>query len=984
DLTVLDTAATFLNPTICAGEIVDVGGMQFDATGYYPVVLTAQNSCDSTVYLDLTVLDTVATFLSPTICAGDVYDVGGMQFDATGYYPVVLTAQNGCDSTVYLDLTVLDTVATFLSPTICAGDVYDVGGMQFDATGYYPVVLIAQNGCDSTVYLDLTVQDTFYQNLDVSICLGSSYFFDGNNYSTSGVYVGAFSTVNGCDSIVVLNLIVDDTIQVNLNVSLCQGDSIEFDGSFYSTTGSYSAQYFTINGCDSTVVLNLTMLDTFQTNLAETICAGAVYMVGGITFDQTGSYIVGLSALNGCDSTVYLDLTVLDTVATVLNETICAGEVFDAGGQAFDATGYYTVVLTAVNGCDSTVYLDLTVLDTLATPLTVAICAEEVYDVGGQLFDTPGYYTVVLTALNGCDSTVYLDLSVLPTYEIPLSASICAGDSLFVGGAFQTVSGMYIDSLVTVNGCDSVMITDLTVHDLPLVAINAPAVICPGDPVAISAGAFTSYSWSPGGETDPTITITQPGTYAVTVTDANGCMAADTAVLTAFCSSVTSLFGVSQDTACVQHLVFFRDSSENATSWFWNLGNGNFSSQQNPFAIYPDTGTFVVSLVASDGIVSDTSYKVIYVYPHVVADFGWTVPDSCLSNVLYFNDNSQSEFPVVDWFWNFGDGNTGSGSGPANEYIGFDIENVSLVITDLYGCKDTINQDVPVENLSSPGDQADAGADQHYCQLPGTVTLSATPSAFPEASGLWSQPTDQAQAGVGIADPLDPNTVITGLEAGNNYVFTWTLGTTRCGDYSSDTVQISAYGELIARNDTFFNLGSPPNVHLDILANDNIPASPEVEVNLLTTPVEGSLTANSDGSFTFTAPTALQYDSKFVYEVCVNDCPGWCESAEVTLLAELPTVPVPPLVPPSNVITPNGDGTADAVIIPNLPDYPNGVEFIVLNRWGDVVYQTKNYDNNWQGTNSNGKQLPDGTYYYILRAGVQNEQILEGTITILR
>ena len=85
-----------------------------------------------------------------------------------------------------------------------------------------------------------------------------------------------------------------------------------------------------------------------------------------------------------------------------------------------------------------------------------------------------------------------------------------------------------------------------------------------------------------------------------------------------------------------------------------------------------------------------------------------------------------------------------------------------------------------------------------------------------------------------------------------------------------------------------------------------------------------------------------------------------------------------------NAFTPNGDGTGDAVLIPNFDQFPNSIEFTILSRWGDVVYQTKNYDNNWQGTNGSGKPLPDGTYYYIIRAGVQDDQVLHGTITIMR
>jgi len=62
-----------------------------------------------------------------------------------------------------------------------------------------------------------------------------------------------------------------------------------------------------------------------------------------------------------------------------------------------------------------------------------------------------------------------------------------------------------------------------------------------------------------------------------------------------------------------------------------------------------------------------------------------------------------------------------------------------------------------------------------------------------------------------------------------------------------------------------------------------------------------------------------------------------------------------------NVITPNGDGKNDRFVIPNLGKYP-GTSLFIYNRWGNMVYQSKNYDNKWDG---NG--LNEGTYYYILK-----------------
>lgn len=72
----------------------------------------------------------------------------------------------------------------------------------------------------------------------------------------------------------------------------------------------------------------------------------------------------------------------------------------------------------------------------------------------------------------------------------------------------------------------------------------------------------------------------------------------------------------------------------------------------------------------------------------------------------------------------------------------------------------------------------------------------------------------------------------------------------------------------------------------------------------------------------------------------------------------------PPLVAP-NVFTPNADGKNDRFEIKNLDQYSD-VHFWVYNRWGNKVYESENYQNDWDGKTRRGKRLDDGTYYYIL------------------
>jgi gliding motility-associated-like protein len=68
-----------------------------------------------------------------------------------------------------------------------------------------------------------------------------------------------------------------------------------------------------------------------------------------------------------------------------------------------------------------------------------------------------------------------------------------------------------------------------------------------------------------------------------------------------------------------------------------------------------------------------------------------------------------------------------------------------------------------------------------------------------------------------------------------------------------------------------------------------------------------------------------------------------------------------------NTFTPNGDGQNDVLILPQFPKCKIGhSDFKVFNRWGAPVLSKANYDNNWDGKNDNGEELPGGTYYYVL------------------
>ncbi|HUM45609.1 MAG TPA: T9SS type A sorting domain-containing protein [Chitinophagales bacterium] len=200
-------------------------------------------------------------------------------------------------------------------------------------------------------------------NTSSTICFGDSIFAAGEYQTAPGEYFDYFEAANGCDSIVALSLTVLPSNTSSLEVSVCEGDSFIFEGTILHTTGIYTAQLNDANGCDSTITLTLTVHPNTSSSINASICEGDAYLFNGNDISNEGIYTADLTAGSGCDSTVILYLDVLPVTITELYETICEGEFFVFGGSEIDSAGSYSAVFTGSAGCDSSVTLHLEITE---------------------------------------------------------------------------------------------------------------------------------------------------------------------------------------------------------------------------------------------------------------------------------------------------------------------------------------------------------------------------------------------------------------------------------------------------------------------------------------------------------------------------------------------------------------------------------------------------------------------------------------------
>ncbi len=157
------------------------------------------------------------------------------------------------------------------------------------------------------------------------------------------------------------------------------------------------------------------------------------------------------------------------------------------------------------------------------------------------------------------------------------------------------------------------------------------------------------------------------------------------------------------------HSVNFLDLSINATSWYWDFGDGATSNSQNPSHTYLNPGSYSVELRVYNDTTgcTDSTTKVAYIKISQVNGGYTIIPDNvCQYDNICFHDTTQTLYPIVEWKWYFGDGGTDftSGINACHSYHFAGNYNIRLNIKDSIGCIKNIikNNAVTIHTLPSP------------------------------------------------------------------------------------------------------------------------------------------------------------------------------------------------------------------------------------------------------------------------------------------
>lgn len=170
---------------------------------------------------------------------------------------------------------------------------------------------------------------------------------------------------------------------------------------------------------------------------------------------------IDLNYLSSEIVTATAPLNYLPPKNTIIEVTTCSDEFYFAGGDYRDSSGVYFDTINTTYGYDSILITRLSVNSVRDTLVNVNLCEGESYFVEGSDRELPGLYVDTLLTVMGCDSIVITNLEVFPNYETSKDVKITIGDTYFAGGKEQSEPGIYEDHYLSVYGCDSLVITYL-------------------------------------------------------------------------------------------------------------------------------------------------------------------------------------------------------------------------------------------------------------------------------------------------------------------------------------------------------------------------------------------------------------------------------------------------------------------------------------------------------------------------------------------
>ncbi|MEX0813146.1 MAG: HYR domain-containing protein, partial [Chitinophagales bacterium] len=975
-----------------------------------------------------------------------------------GTYEVTVTDDNGCEATATYEITEADELEITSDVTnvtcedgndgiievIVSGGITPYTYLWLDGDssatktglgeGYYSVMVTDSVGC--------TVNASFFIGTDNVLTLNSGVtnatcgdsngvasinvsggnapynFAWSNNQSGStidsllpGVYTVSVTDSSGCTAVrqVEVNNISDIELDAAVNNPTCPDfDNGSIDLIVSGTSGDVTYSWST---SDTTQNISGLVAGVYSVTVSDTTGCSAVYSAE-LTDDNNIDLNIQTNQAT-CDSS--------NGSATPIVSNGTAPYAFEWSDFSTDSilsgvsAGLYGLTVTDVNGCSVSDVVNI---------------------------DNPGIPDMILSKVDlSCNDNNSGSINTMITGNGPFTFIWSNGDT--TQNIARLSAGTYSVTATDVNGCEAVRHIEINQPIAITIDADYENVSCfNGSDGSIDldiSGGISPYDviWSHG-DTSTNLTGLSADTYDVTVTDANGCEAMTSVLISEPDELIVSLDSISQQSCALNDAAIFVSTEGGTLPYTYVWSNDDTLNQAYQTGL--SGGTYSVFVFDANECFSDTLTFEIHELDSVSLSVVEYADITCNSDSTGFIDLEVSggHMPYSYW-WSTGD--------TTEDLSGLAAGNYYVVVSDSNGCySDTLSMELTepdsltLEIVSVENETCESASD-------GVVIVNASGSNGPPYSYDWSGGMSGDSIGgltggiyvvtvsdtVGCSKTLEVtvetnewadlsstvvgnascdticdgfiDVVVVGVseyteswqafDPENNpisvpsnfepfdlcvgrYILTIEYGT---GCFVSDTFTISAptcNRPPFAVDDTASTFEGTP-IDIPVIDNDHDPDGHGISVTGVTQPNSGYTSINSDGTINYDPDDGFVGVDTFYYTICDNGNPVLCDDAMVIVhvLPGKPNIFIP------NGFSPNGDGINDTWEITDIENYPAN-EIEIFNRWGNSIYKEKNYRSTWEGTNQSGDPLPDGTYYYVLSLNDENKTVFTGFIQLHR
>jgi len=488
------------------------------------------------------------------------------------------------------------------------------------------------------------------------------------------------------------------------------------------------------NACGSatataTYTVNVDPLPTASAGGSETICSNESATVSGAsadngdilwTHDGNGN-ITDETTLTPTYTAVSADEGNTVTLTMTVTSTICSNESATVSGASADNGD----ILWTHDGNGN--ITDKTTM----TPTYTAVLA----DAGSSVT-----LTMTVTSNNACSpqtatATYTINVNPMPAVIPGSNSPVCAGDDInltetggdanfwswegpdgfsspdqspVISSATTDADGTYTVTITDIHGCTNTEDIAVTVYSSPVAIAGSNSPVCEGGDINLteSGGNATSWSWSgPNGfvssnhnPTNSAVTLSDAGTYSVTITDVSGCTNSDDVDVIVY--KQPSAVAGSNSPVCVGEDINLTETGGDGVTWSWS-GPDGFNSTAEDTTIIGATsaadGLYYVTITDSNGCsVDDDTY--VTVNPTPAVSTSSNSPECAGENI----NLSETGGDADSWLWSGPDGFSSTDQNPVITGATTAASGTyTVTITDANGCTNANNLNVTVNALPS-------------------------------------------------------------------------------------------------------------------------------------------------------------------------------------------------------------------------------------------------------------------------------------------